>query len=92
LESAQDALEHDDLTNISDWSLAATMFRWELYNGWRSREEHSINTPYLWSFSTHYTRGKFVDDDVWSSSAVSNQCGGAVMLRELVNRGEVCFS
>jgi lysozyme family protein len=92
VQSAKDALEYDDLVDLQDWSLAATMFRWELYNGFRSRELHSINTPYLWSFSTHYTRGKFIADDVWSASAVSNQCGAAVMLRELVNRDIVRFT
>ena len=57
----------------------------------RSRELHGINTPYLWSFSNHYTRGKFTSDGNWDSSAVSQQCGAGVILHDLVQRGVVRF-
>lgn len=88
-DSAIDAIHYDHLANLQDWSLALTLYRWEAYNGFRSRLEHNINTPYLWSFSNHYTRGKFVRDNVWSDTAVSSQCGAAVMLKVLVERGLV---
>ena len=91
LDSAKDALAFDKFLGIEDWSLAASLFRWETFNGIRSREEHGINTPYLWSFSNHYTKGKFTSDDGWDSSAVSDQCGGAIILHELVQRGVVRF-
>jgi lysozyme family protein len=90
--SAKDALEYEGFTNQLDWSLANTLFRYEAYNGFRSREQHDINTPYLWSFSNHYDGGKFVADNVWSDSAVSKQCGAGVLLRELVTRGLVSFT
>ena len=88
-ESAVDAIQHDRLSGLEDWDLASMLYRWESYNGFRSRTEHNINTPYLWSFSTHYTKGKFVRDNVWSDAAVSKQCGAAVMLHVLVERGLV---
>lgn len=90
--SAKDALEYEGFTNQTDWSLAHTLFRYEAYNGFRSRELHDINTPYLWSFSNHYDGGKFVADGVWSDSAVSKQCGAGVLLRELVTKGMVNFT
>jgi lysozyme family protein len=86
--SAVDALRHDGFLDQSDWSLARTLYRWERYNGIRSRQ-YGINTPYLWSYSNHYTKGKFVRDNVWDPNAVSQQCGAAVMLRVLVDRGVV---
>jgi len=55
----------------------------------RSRLIYKINTPYLWSFSNHYSKGKFVADNKWSWSAVSAQCGAAVMLKVLVDDGIV---
>lgn len=85
--SAVDALRYDKLHEQADWSLARTLYRWEGYNGWRSRLLHNINTPYLWSFSNHYTKGKFVADNKWDPNAVSKQCGAAVMLKALVEGG-----
>jgi lysozyme family protein len=87
--SACDALRYDKLDEKADWSLAQMLYRWEAYNGWRSRLLYKINTPYLWSFSNHYTKGKFVADNVWDANAVSKQCGAAVMLKGLVESGAV---
>jgi len=83
--SAVDALQFDGFSDATDWSLERTLYRWEGYNGWRSRR-NGINTPYLWSFSNHYAKGKFVADNVWDPNAVSKQCGAAVMLRILVDK------
>ena len=84
--SAKDALTIEKFTDHTDWNLARMLFRIEAYNGFRSRELHNTHSPYLWSFSNHYTAGKFVADNEWSGSAVSQQCGAAVMLKELVNK------
>ncbi|MBU1212199.1 MAG: hypothetical protein KJ587_13105 [Alphaproteobacteria bacterium] len=83
--SAIDAMDYDGFVDVSDWSLERTLYRWELYNGVRSRA-NGINTPYLWSFSNHYSKGKFVADNVWDPNAVSKQCGAAVMLKVLAER------
>jgi len=87
--SASDALRYDKLDEKADWDLAHMLYRWETYNGWRSRLLYKINTPYLWSFSNHYTKGKFVADNVWDANAVSKQCGAAVMLKALVEGGHI---
>lgn len=68
----------------TDWSLPATLFRLESYNGLGYLKFHpNVKSPYLWSGSGHYTRGKYVADGQWSSSAVSKQLGTALLLKEL---------
>ena len=76
----------EKFTDHTDWNLARMLYRIEAYNGFRSRELHATNSPYLWSFSNHYAKGKFVADNQWSASSVSQQCGAAVMLKELLNK------
>jgi lysozyme family protein/peptidoglycan hydrolase-like protein with peptidoglycan-binding domain len=88
--SAADALVHDGLGSWRDWSISGTLFVFERFNGFGYRKPSiAINSPYLWSFSTHYTRGKFIRDNEYSASAVSAQCGTAILLRLLADRGLV---
>ena len=87
--SAVDALTLEGYANEKKWGLAEILYRWEKYNGWRSRLLHDINTPYLWSYSNHYSKGKFVADGVWDRNAVSKQPGAAVLLRAMVDMGAV---
>jgi lysozyme family protein len=92
-QSATDALRFQGLANLSDWSLPATLYRLEGYNGYGyHRVTPSINSPYLWSFSNHYTAGKFTSDHGFDPNAVSKQCGAAVILRKLVQNGVVTFA
>jgi lysozyme family protein len=90
-ESALDALSYDNLTSWTDWSIAGICYELEAYNGWGYRR-HGIHTPYLWSFTNHYTGGKYTADGVWSESAVSDQCGCAAVLRRLAELGKLTFS
>ncbi len=80
--SATDALAYDKLTGWPDWTISGTLYKLEGYNGWGYRG-HRIPSPYLWSFSQHYTSGKYVADGKWSATAVSAQCGAALILKEL---------
>lgn len=89
--SAVDALRVLGFTGQSDWSLERTLHRFEAYNGFGYRNR-GVPTPYLWSFSNHYERGKFVADGRWNPTARSQQCGAAVMLKLLVDAGEVALS
>jgi lysozyme family protein len=86
--SADDALRMKGFDKERDWGLERTLYRWERYNGfgyhWRG-----ATTPYLWSFSNHYAKGKYVRDGQWDPSYVSQQCGAAVMLKALVSTGVV---
>lgn len=88
--SAIDALRLRNLHNWKDWSIAGTMFQLEGFNGFGYRMHHpEVLSPYLWSFSNHYTSGKYVADGRFSSSAVSAQCGAAVVLRRLAEKGQI---
>ena len=86
--SAIDALVGHNLDRVEAWTLSDSLFQLEKFNGFGSRSR-GINTPYLWSFSTHYTKGKFIQDGVWDSNAVSQQCGAAVLLRRLIDQGTI---
>lgn len=86
--SAVDALRYEKFADLQDWSLPWALYRLEQYNGFGYRGR-GINSPYLWSFSNHYKSGKYVKDGNWSATAVSQQCGVAVMLHELKRRGTI---
>ena len=89
--SVADALRLLGFSGASDWSLPRTLYRLEAYNGFGYRRIGRVS-PYLWSFSTHYDRGKFVSDGTFDAHARSQQCGAAVMLKLLVEAGEIAFT
>ena len=83
-QSAIDALRGQGLAAWKDWSVPGTLFQLEGYNGFGYRDHHpTVPSPYLWSFSNHYTRGKYVADGHFSPTAVSQQCGAALLLKRL---------
>ena len=86
--SALDALKYDKLTEWKDWSIGGICYKLEGFNGWGYRA-HKINSPYLWSCSNLYTRGKYIEDNQWSGTAVSRQCGTAVILRRMSDHGAI---
>ncbi len=92
--SAQDALRIKNFDGQKDWSLEQTLYRWELYNGFGYRSKKGadgkpVYSPYLWSFSNQYSKGKYVRDGVWDPSYVSQQCGACTMLKRLVETNEL---
>jgi lysozyme family protein len=92
-DSAYDSLVNvKKLNSQTDWSLAGTLYQLERYNGFGYRNmEPAINSPYLWSFSSHYTSGKYVRDHVFDPNAVSQQCGAAVILRRMAEMAMIEF-
>lgn len=86
--SARDALRLLGFAGQKDWTLERTLYRLEAYNGFGYRP-YGVASPYLWSFSNHYARGKYVADRKWSATAKSQQCGAAVMLKLLTDTGEI---
>jgi lysozyme family protein len=85
--SAEDALILKKFNNIHDWSVPAMLFRFEGYNGFGYRKaDINMPSPYLWSYSNHYSKGKFVSDGKFSPVAISKQCGAAVLLRRFFER------
>jgi hypothetical protein len=73
---------------ISGWSVPESLWFMERYNGfgYRGRGQGTTppkRTPYLWSFTNHYVKGKFVRDSVFDPNAVSRQAGAAAILQRL---------
>lgn len=83
--SAEDSLRLQKLNLWTDWSLPGLLFKLEEYNGFGYRRR-GVNSPYLWSFSNQYTKGKFTSDGLFDPNAVSKQIGAAVLLRRLSER------
>jgi lysozyme family protein len=79
-DSACDALQLRKLDKVTDWSVPEILFQLEGYNGFGYRVK-GINSPYLWSYSNHYSKGKYTSDGHYDPNAVSKQIGAAVILR-----------
>jgi lysozyme family protein len=78
-ESAIDALTFTKTNKWRDWSISGALYRLELYNG-MGYQKRGVPSPYLWSFSNQYTKGKYVADGKYDPNAVSSQVGAAVIL------------
>lgn len=86
--SAIDALTLQGYEKWKDWSIPGTLFKWESYNGWGYRDHHpDVKSPYLWSYTNHHERGKYVKDGIWDPNAISKQAGAACLLRRLAELG-----
>lgn len=84
VESAEDALEMKSLHKVKDWPIERLLMEAERYNGWGYRMHHGDTlSPYVWSGTQHYTKGKYIADGQWSSSAVSQQVGVAAIIKRL---------
>ena len=83
-DSAIDALSMRHLNGANDWSIEGILYQLEAYNGWGYRNNHGINSPYLWAGSNQYTSGKYVSDGKYDPNAVSKQIGGALLLKYLL--------
>ena len=91
--SADDALRMKKVQLVTDWSLPALLFRLESYNGLGYRTKHpEVLSPYLWSFSNQYLKGKFVADGAFDPNAVSKQCGAAVLLLTMARGGIITLA
>ncbi len=89
-ESATDALKLRRLHQVDAWPLARVLYEAEGYNGFGYRLHHpEVLSPYLWGFSKHYDRGKYVADGTWSATARSRQCGAGSLIRRLEERGDI---
>jgi len=88
--STVDALRLMGFAGQEDWSLPRLLYRIEAFNGFGYRRM-GRTTPYLWCFSNHYDRGKYVADGHYDPRARSQQCGAAVMFKLLEEAGTVSF-
>lgn len=84
LESALDALEIKGLVN-SDiaWTIPRILYEGERYNGFGYRNPGKPLSPYLWAGTNHYTKGKYIADHRYSSSAVDQQPGIVPLMKKV---------
>lgn len=63
-----------------DWSAGGTMTLLEQYNG-LGYANKGLPSPYIWSGTDRYVRGKYVADGVFDANAVDKQlgCAGLIM-------------
>jgi uncharacterized protein (TIGR02594 family) len=91
--SAIDALTLKGLQNIGAWTIERICYQLEAYNGWGYRNNFpTVKSPYLWSFTNQYSKGKYVADHKFDHNAVSAQVGAMAILKKLVGDGSVSLS
>jgi lysozyme family protein len=90
IESAIDALRGKDFHTAQDRSIAAWLWRFELWNGW-GYAMRGINSEYLWNGTNHFgsgqNRGTYVADQIFDPNAESHQIGAAALLWFLYHKG-----
>jgi lysozyme family protein len=73
-ESAIDALELEGFDGKTDWTMDTICERAEIYNGLGYRRMGKPS-PYLWSGTNNYVRGKYISDGEYSPNTVDKQAG-----------------
>lgn len=88
-ESSEDALyvlKREDKVDWNDTGKALDAI--EAYNGWGYRDYHpDVKSPYLWSGSVRYSRGKYIADGRFDKLAVDKQPGIAAIWARMEQRG-----
>lgn len=80
-----------DLRAIDDWTIGATLRLLEKYNGFGYRNKGRWS-PYLWSGSNSYEKGKYGSDNKFDPNLVSKQVGAAVLIARMEARGLISVS
>lgn len=82
--SAIDELQRHHTDAVSHWSIPLCLQFAERWNGLGHLRKHpDVNTPYLWSFTNLYTKGKYVADGKYDPEAISKQVGVAALFLDL---------
>lgn len=91
------SLQHDGLLQEKDWSLGKALYHLHAYNGWGyitgagKATTPPQTSPYLWSMTSEYEKGKYTSDGIFDKDAVSRQAGCVAIIKELEARGLVTF-
>lgn len=89
-ESAIDALFLMKFDKVTEWSIGNILYEFEKFNGLGYRKYHSsVPTPYVWSFTSVYIKGKYITDGKWDANAVSQQPGCAAYYIRLKQTGQI---
>jgi uncharacterized protein (TIGR02594 family) len=95
VQSAVDALTMHGMQNVGKdaWSIERVAYELEKYNGFGYRKNHpEVNTPYLWSCTNQYTKGKYIADHQFDPNVPSRQVGAMAILKQLVAEGETVLN
>lgn len=82
-ESAIDALTYMKYDKVTDWGIQNCLDLFERYNGMGYKKK-GLSSPYLWSYTQFYTKGKYVKDGEYDPNAISKQPGVAAIMKELL--------
>jgi lysozyme family protein/uncharacterized membrane protein len=88
-ESAEDAYYVCDKLDLIQWDdVARALQGIESFNGLGYQKYHpDVPSPYLWSATSIYSRGKYTGDGRFSRTAVDGQLGCAAILKRMQERG-----
>jgi len=76
---------HEKYMHLTGWNLLSLILdRIEAYNGMGYRNIYHVPSPYLYSFTNVYTRGKYDTDEHFNPWSVSQQCGAVAILLRMV--------
>lgn len=85
------ALEQKGWHKGMRWDVANCLIRLEAYNGFGYRyttdDGRPINSPYVWSMTNQYSKGKFGSDGKFDPNLVDKQCGCAPIMMALRAHG-----
>lgn len=84
--AAVDALKLDGLDKIKDHEIPTLLQAAEKFNG-MGYKKRGLLSPYVWSYTTHYERGKYVADGKFDPNAVDRQIGVAAYLKYMKKEG-----
>jgi lysozyme family protein len=82
-ESAIDALKMSWLSDNKNWDIGDALALLERYNGLGYKKK-GLPSPYIWSWTDAYKKGKYVADGKFDPEAVDQQCGAALIIKSLM--------
>lgn len=82
------SFRHEEYDRVKDWSIGNALMWLEIWNG-SGYARHGINSPYLWSGTNEYSRGKYVADGQFDPWAVDQQLGCVPILKALAKHVDV---
>jgi len=87
-ESAKDCyITLKQLDKVPEWDLVTILSHFEAFNGLGYQKYHpECLSPYLWSYSNHYTSGKYASDGKFDPNLIDKQVGCAAIYKYLTDK------
>lgn len=82
-ESAIDALRFMGYDKQTVWAIPTCLYLFEKYNG-MGYNKRGLLSPYVWSYTDKYIKGKYASDGKYDPELVSKQPGTAAILKMLL--------